>query len=219
MASVSAQARLSAPAAQVWDRIGDFNGVPQWHPAIDDSRLEHGGQVRRVAVAGDGQTVERLLSHDDTARRYRCASRRARCRYRTTGPRSPPRRRRRRRRAAGPGDLVHRIHPGRGQRSRREDRDQRLLARRARQPQTTPQVAPSGHDRHLPGGRHALRICLMAPARRVIWPLSPAQRQSGHTTVKSQAATIATRCHITSVCEYPCNSSAGSTFPRGTRSA
>ena len=70
MAHVLAETQLPAPAADVWDRIGDFNAVPQWHPAIWASRLEDGGTVRRVSAAGGGQSVERLTDHDDSARRY-----------------------------------------------------------------------------------------------------------------------------------------------------
>ena len=70
MAHVQAETRLSAPAAAVWDRVGDFNAVQQWHPAISASRLEDGGTVRRVSVAGGGESVERLTARDDAARRY-----------------------------------------------------------------------------------------------------------------------------------------------------
>ena len=30
---------IDAPAAKVWERIRDFNGLPQWHPGIADSRI------------------------------------------------------------------------------------------------------------------------------------------------------------------------------------
>jgi uncharacterized protein YndB with AHSA1/START domain len=66
MSKVSAQVRLPESAAEVWDRIGDFDAVPSWHPAIDGSRLEEEGW-RRVAVAADGESVERLMSRDDVA--------------------------------------------------------------------------------------------------------------------------------------------------------
>jgi hypothetical protein len=69
MAHVQAETRLSAPAAAVWDRVGGFNAVPRWHPAISASRLEDGGTVRRVSVAGGGESVERLTDHDEAARR------------------------------------------------------------------------------------------------------------------------------------------------------
>lgn len=70
MALVVAQAQLAAPAAEVWDRAGDFNAVPQWHPAIWASRLEDDGRVRRVSVVGGGESVERLIAHDDVTRSY-----------------------------------------------------------------------------------------------------------------------------------------------------
>lgn len=66
MARVLAPAKLAAPVAAVWDRVGDFNAVPQWHPAIWANRLEDGGRVRRVSVVGGGESVERLIAHDVT---------------------------------------------------------------------------------------------------------------------------------------------------------
>ena len=40
MARVYPSSVLNAPAAKVWERIRDFNGLPKWHPRIRDSRIE-----------------------------------------------------------------------------------------------------------------------------------------------------------------------------------
>jgi len=40
MARVYVSSVLKAPADKVWARVRDFNGLPRWHPAIRDSRIE-----------------------------------------------------------------------------------------------------------------------------------------------------------------------------------
>ena len=40
MVQVYASSVIDASADSVWSRIRDFNGLPQWHPAIADSRIE-----------------------------------------------------------------------------------------------------------------------------------------------------------------------------------
>ena len=40
MARVFTSSVINAKASDVWDRIRDFNGLPKWHPAIRDSRIE-----------------------------------------------------------------------------------------------------------------------------------------------------------------------------------
>ena len=72
---VSREVRLAAPAAEVWDLIGPFGSLDRWHPAVllCDLDEEDGHTVRRVKVVGNVRTVQRLISHDDAARRYRYA--------------------------------------------------------------------------------------------------------------------------------------------------
>ncbi|MFY8156784.1 MAG: SRPBCC family protein, partial [Rhabdaerophilum sp.] len=38
MARVYASSVINAPASRVWARVRDFNGLPNWHPAIAESR-------------------------------------------------------------------------------------------------------------------------------------------------------------------------------------
>jgi uncharacterized protein YndB with AHSA1/START domain len=62
---------IDAPAAKVWERIRDFNGLPRWHPRIRDSRIENGEPADRVGCVRDfhlqnGDRIrERLLGLSD----------------------------------------------------------------------------------------------------------------------------------------------------------
>lgn len=44
---------IDAPAARVWDKVRDFNGLPRWHPRIRDSRIENGEPSDRVGCIRD----------------------------------------------------------------------------------------------------------------------------------------------------------------------
>lgn len=67
---------LGSPADTVWDTVGNFNGLPDWHPWVKTSVLEPapGGVGRRVTIvggtAGHRELTERLVSFDATAREY-----------------------------------------------------------------------------------------------------------------------------------------------------
>jgi hypothetical protein len=62
---------IEAPADAVWQRIRDFNALPQWHPGIADSRIENGeppdkvGCVRNFHTRDGGLIRERLLALSD----------------------------------------------------------------------------------------------------------------------------------------------------------
>lgn len=62
---------IDAAADNVWARVRDFNGLPQWHPGIADSRIENGEPSDRVGCirhfhTRDGGTIrERLLALSD----------------------------------------------------------------------------------------------------------------------------------------------------------
>jgi hypothetical protein len=62
---------IDAPAADVWSRIRDFDGLPSWHPRIKDSRIESRlpsdqlGCVRYFHVHDGGLVRERLLALSD----------------------------------------------------------------------------------------------------------------------------------------------------------
>ena len=62
---------IEAAADNVWTRVRDFNGLPQWHPGIADSRIENGepsdrvGCIRHFHTRDGGMIRERLLALSD----------------------------------------------------------------------------------------------------------------------------------------------------------
>ncbi len=62
---------IDANADSVWARIRDFNGLPQWHPLIADSRIENQqpadrvGCVRNFHTRDGGRIREKLLALSD----------------------------------------------------------------------------------------------------------------------------------------------------------
>ena len=71
MTKLSLTTHIPISAEKLWDIIGHFNALPDWHPAVESSELEEGGKVRRLALAGGGTIVERLERIDDSERLYR----------------------------------------------------------------------------------------------------------------------------------------------------
>lgn len=70
--SVSKEVSVKQAPAAVWAKVGDFNGLNNWHPAIAKSEIESGtnnqvGAVRKLTL-GDGAVIrEELVSRDDAA--------------------------------------------------------------------------------------------------------------------------------------------------------
>ena len=62
---------VNAPAARVWERVRDFNGLPRWHPGIRESRIENGepsdkiGCVRDFRLQNGDRIREKLLGLSD----------------------------------------------------------------------------------------------------------------------------------------------------------
>lgn len=62
---------ISAPANSVWPLVRDFNGLPDWHPAIAESRIEGNfpadkvGCVRNFLLTDGGRIREQLLALSD----------------------------------------------------------------------------------------------------------------------------------------------------------
>ena len=62
---------IDAPADAVWQIVRDFNGLPNWHPAIAESRIEAGapadrvGCVRNFRTRDGGVIREQLLTLSD----------------------------------------------------------------------------------------------------------------------------------------------------------
>jgi hypothetical protein len=71
MVQVYVSSVIDASADTVWSRIRDFNGMPQWHPSIVDSRIENGqpadrvGSIRQIQTKDGGTIRERLLALSD----------------------------------------------------------------------------------------------------------------------------------------------------------
>jgi len=70
MSKVSTKMNLGVPASKVWDVIGGFNALQDWHPAVEKSELEDGGTRRRLHLVGGGEIVEELKAKDDSGRNY-----------------------------------------------------------------------------------------------------------------------------------------------------
>jgi ribosome-associated toxin RatA of RatAB toxin-antitoxin module len=74
MVKVNLSTKLPVSTKQVWDLIGNFNALPEWHPAIERSEIEEeeGGRgvIRRLHLLGGGTVVERLERLDDSEHLY-----------------------------------------------------------------------------------------------------------------------------------------------------
>ena len=73
MTKVSMSLNLGVPADKVWDLIGGFNALPDWHPAVEKSQIEGEGtkSVRKLSLVGGGTITEQLEQLDDHSRSYR----------------------------------------------------------------------------------------------------------------------------------------------------
>lgn len=70
MATVNMAINLDSAGDKVWNLIGGFNDLSDWHPAIEKSELSENDSVRTLYLAGGGEIVEKLLNHDNNARTY-----------------------------------------------------------------------------------------------------------------------------------------------------
>jgi ribosome-associated toxin RatA of RatAB toxin-antitoxin module len=71
MARVYISSVIPAATSKVWERVRDFNGLPRWHPAIRESRIENAepadkvGCVRDFRLQNGDRIRERLLGLSD----------------------------------------------------------------------------------------------------------------------------------------------------------
>jgi hypothetical protein len=71
MVKVYSSSVIEAPADRVWAVIRDFNGLPNWHPLIRDSRIENDapadrvGCIRNFNMKDGGSIREQLLALSD----------------------------------------------------------------------------------------------------------------------------------------------------------
>ena len=70
MAKVSMQTPLGVSPDQVWDLIGGFNALPDWHPAVEKSVLKKKGEVRELDLVGGGKIIEKLENLNNGERVY-----------------------------------------------------------------------------------------------------------------------------------------------------
>ena len=72
MTKVSMSVNLHESAEKVWDLIGGFNALPDWHPAVEKSEIkgEGKGSVRTLHLLGGGTIEERLEQMDEEGRVY-----------------------------------------------------------------------------------------------------------------------------------------------------
>lgn len=74
MTTVSMKTNVDVSATKLWDMIGGFHTISNWHPAIEKCDIEEDGNVtlRRLTLAGGGgEIVERLEKSDGDERSYR----------------------------------------------------------------------------------------------------------------------------------------------------
>lgn len=71
MAKVTMQSQVQVSADELWGLLGQFNALPDWHPAVQSSELEDNGRIRRLHLFGGGEIVERLEKIEDGDRLYR----------------------------------------------------------------------------------------------------------------------------------------------------
>jgi hypothetical protein len=56
-------------ADELWTKIGDFCGMPSWHPAVERCDLSADGKIRTLRLFGTSRTaVETLEARDDVGR-------------------------------------------------------------------------------------------------------------------------------------------------------
>ena len=63
---------IAAPPAKVWQTIGDFCGIGDWHPAVEKctpSEMD-GKKVRLLNLKGGGTIKEEQVSRDDKVMSY-----------------------------------------------------------------------------------------------------------------------------------------------------
>ena len=65
MAKASSSVHMEVPVEKMWELIGKFNGLPDWHPAVQKSELQDGGKTRKLSLVGGGTIVEQLEKQDD----------------------------------------------------------------------------------------------------------------------------------------------------------
>ena len=78
MPKVTMSTAIAASADQLWQTIGGFGAIADWHPAVEKSESdgENKGSVRTLALVGGGTITERLeeISPEERVYRYSIVS-------------------------------------------------------------------------------------------------------------------------------------------------
>lgn len=61
---------IERPVDAVWSILGGYDWLPRWLDVIVSSTLSEGGRLRHLKTADGAVIVERLLTFDESARRY-----------------------------------------------------------------------------------------------------------------------------------------------------
>jgi carbon monoxide dehydrogenase subunit G len=70
MVDVTVNTRVPAAVQQVWDTIGKFGALADWHPAVVSSETEDGGKKRRLTLVDGSQILEELVAQDEGSHTY-----------------------------------------------------------------------------------------------------------------------------------------------------
>jgi hypothetical protein len=72
MAKVSMETKLPVPADRIWQTIGGFNSLPDWHPGAAKSQVsgEGKGSTRTLTLPNGASLVERLENSNPANRSY-----------------------------------------------------------------------------------------------------------------------------------------------------
>jgi polyketide cyclase/dehydrase/lipid transport protein len=70
MAKVNMTTDLDVAADQLWELMGDFNALPDWHPSVENSELQEEGSMRKLSLAGGGTIIEKLVKSSPEERVY-----------------------------------------------------------------------------------------------------------------------------------------------------
>lgn len=71
MASVHETETYDVAPDAMWEKIGDYHGLADWHPAILSQDKEDGGQVRVLHIDGGGTVTETLVDEGERTYTYR----------------------------------------------------------------------------------------------------------------------------------------------------
>jgi len=70
MTEVKMSRRVPASPDKVWDLVGGFFKLADWHPAVTSSEPDQDQQTRRLTLGDGSQIVEELVDNDDGSRTY-----------------------------------------------------------------------------------------------------------------------------------------------------